>query len=88
MAAWEFIDINQDAVNRNPDGTFRKKQLVCVVAAKHPDELTAQPAEKVEAPVSTVFPVQFTGQNSEAVRKQITAEDSADGVTTTEQITG
>lgn len=34
MAAWDFVDINQDAVNRNPDGTFRKKQLVCVVAAK------------------------------------------------------
>lgn len=33
-AVWRFIDINQDAVNRAEDGTFRNKQLVCVVAAK------------------------------------------------------
>ena len=33
-AVWRFIDVNQDNVNRNDDGTFRNMQLVCVVAAK------------------------------------------------------
>lgn len=33
-AAWDFVDINQDTLNRNEDGTFRSKNLVCVVAAK------------------------------------------------------
>ena len=33
-AMWDFIDINQNIVNRNEDGTFRTKTLVCVVAAK------------------------------------------------------
>lgn len=33
-AVWDFIDINQDIINRNEDGTFRTKTLVCVVAAK------------------------------------------------------
>lgn len=33
-AVWDFIDINQDNINRNEDGTFRTKHLVCVVAAK------------------------------------------------------
>ena len=33
-AVWDFIDINQNIVNRNEDGTFRTKTLVCVVAAK------------------------------------------------------
>lgn len=33
-AVWDFIDINQNIVNRNEDGTFRSKTLVCVVAAK------------------------------------------------------
>lgn len=33
-AAWDFIDLNQNAINRNEDGTFRNKTLVCVVAAK------------------------------------------------------
>ena len=51
MAAWEFIDINQDAVNRNPDGTFRKKQLVCVVAAKSISKLFT---------VKTEYSIRFT----------------------------
>ncbi|MEG0462218.1 c-type heme family protein, partial [Gordonibacter sp.] len=33
-ATWDFVDINQDILNRNDDGTFRTKALVCVVAAK------------------------------------------------------
>ena len=33
-AVWDFIDMNQDIINRNEDGTFRTKHLVCVVAAK------------------------------------------------------
>ena len=33
-AVWDFVDINQDIINRNEDGTFRTKHLVCVVAAK------------------------------------------------------
>lgn len=33
-AAWDFVDMNQDAINRAEDGTFRTKHLVCVVAAK------------------------------------------------------
>lgn len=33
-AAWNFVDMNQDVINRAEDGTFRTKHLVCVVAAK------------------------------------------------------
>ena len=33
-AVWDFIDMNQDIINRNEDGTFRTKHLVCVVTAK------------------------------------------------------
>lgn len=33
-AAWDFVDMNQDVINRAKDGTFRTKHLVCVVAAK------------------------------------------------------
>lgn len=33
-ATWDFIDMNQDIINRNEDGTFRSKVLVCAVAAK------------------------------------------------------
>ena len=33
-AAWDFVDMNQDVINRTEDGTFRTKHLVCVVAAK------------------------------------------------------
>ena len=34
-AAWDFVDMNQDVINRAEDGTFRTKHLVCVVAAKY-----------------------------------------------------
>lgn len=33
-AAWDFVDMNQDVINRAEDGTFRTKHLVYVVAAK------------------------------------------------------
>ena len=33
-AMWDFIDMNQDVINRDEDGNFRTKTLVCVVAAK------------------------------------------------------
>lgn len=33
-AAWDFVDMNQDVINRAEDGTFRTKHLVCAVAAK------------------------------------------------------
>lgn len=33
-AAWDFVDMNQEAINRAEDGAFRTKHLVCVVAAK------------------------------------------------------
>lgn len=33
-AMWDFIDINQNTINRTEDGAFRTKALVCVVTAK------------------------------------------------------
>lgn len=33
-AAWDFVDMNQNVINRAEDGSFRTKHLVCVVAAK------------------------------------------------------
>ena len=33
-AAWDFVDMTQEVINRAEDGTFRTKHLVCVVAAK------------------------------------------------------
>ena len=33
-AMWDFIDINQNVINRTDDGAFRTKALVCVVTAK------------------------------------------------------
>lgn len=33
-AAWDFVDMNQEVINRAEDGTLRTKHLVCVVAAK------------------------------------------------------
>ena len=32
-AAWDFVDMNQEVINRAEDGAFRTKHLVCVVAA-------------------------------------------------------
>ena len=33
-AAWDFVDMNQEVINRAEDGAFRTKHLVCVVAAR------------------------------------------------------
>ena len=33
-AAWDFVDMNQEVINRAEDGAFRTKHLMCVVAAK------------------------------------------------------
>lgn len=33
-AMWDFVDINQNTINRTEEGDFRTKALVCVVAAK------------------------------------------------------
>lgn len=33
-AAWDFVDMNQEVINRAEDGAFRTKHLVCVVEAK------------------------------------------------------
>ena len=33
-AAWDFVDMNQEVINRAEDGAFRTKHLVCVVATK------------------------------------------------------
>lgn len=33
-AMWDFVDINQNTINRTEEGGFRTKALVCVVAAK------------------------------------------------------
>lgn len=33
-AAWDFVGMNQEVINRAEDGAFRTKHLVCVVAAK------------------------------------------------------
>lgn len=61
-AVWDFVDLNQDAINRNEDGTFRNKALVCVVAAKAVSMLftlntdytirfaSETPRQKVDAP--------------------------------------
>ena len=38
-ATWDFVDYNQESLNRNPDGTFRTKNLVCVVSAKAVSQL-------------------------------------------------
>lgn len=38
-ATWDFVDNNQQSINRNDDGTFRTKNLVCVVTAKAVSQL-------------------------------------------------
>ena len=52
-AVWDFIDINQDVINRNEDGTFRTKHLVCVVAAKSVSTLFT---------TQTDYEIRFTNQ--------------------------
>lgn len=50
-AVWAYNENIQDFVNRNDDGTFRSKQLVCVVAAKAVSALFTQ---------STDYTIRFT----------------------------
>ena len=42
-AAWDFVDRNQNVINRAEDGSFRTKHLVCVVAAKSDPLLANHP---------------------------------------------
>lgn len=53
-AAWDFVDINQNTLNRNEDGTFRSKNLVCVVAAKSISMLFT---------LETDYSIRFTAHN-------------------------
>lgn len=52
-AVWDFVDLNQDTINRNEDGTFRTKALVCVVAAKSVSTLFTS---------NTDYTIRFTSQ--------------------------
>ena len=52
-AVWDFIDMNQDTINRNDDGTFRTKALVCVVSAKSVSTLFT---------TNTNYTIRFTNQ--------------------------
>ncbi|WP_080798868.1 ATP-binding protein [Arabiibacter massiliensis] len=63
-AVWDFVDINQDVINRNDDGTFRTKHLVCVVAAKSVSTLFT---------ANTDYIINFT---NESPRQQANAPDS------------
>lgn len=62
-AVWDFVDINQDVINRNGDGTFRTKHLVCVVAAKSVSTLFT---------AKTDYKINFTNENP---RQQANAPD-------------
>ncbi len=62
-AVWDFIDLNQDVINRNEDGTFRTKTLVCVVAAKSVSTLFT---------ANTDYTIRFT---SETPRQNANAPD-------------
>ena len=53
-AVWDFIDMNQDVVNRAEDGSFRTKTLVCVVAAKSVSTLFTD---------ETDYSIRFTGES-------------------------
>ncbi len=63
-AVWDFIDLNQDIINRNEDGTFRTKTLVCVVAAKSVSTLFTS---------NTDYTIRFT---SETPRQNANAPDA------------
>lgn len=53
-AVWDFVDINQNVLNRNEDGTFRSKALVCVVASKSVSMLFT---------TNTDYTIRFTNNN-------------------------
>lgn len=63
-AAWDFVDMNQNVINRNEDGTFRTKHLVCVVAAKSISMLFT---------TETDYSIRFT---NETPRQQANAPDT------------
>ena len=52
-AMWDFIDMNQDVINRDENGNFRTKTLVCVVAAKSVSTLFTS---------DTDYIIRFTGK--------------------------
>ena len=52
-AMWDFIDMNQDVINRDENGNFRTKTLVCVVAAKSVSTLFTS---------NTDYIIRFTGK--------------------------
>ena len=52
-AMWDFIDMNQDVINRDENGNFRTKTLVCVVAAKSVSTLFTS---------DTDYIIRFTGE--------------------------
>lgn len=63
-AMWDFIDMNQDVINRDENGNFRTKTLVCVVAAKSVSTLFTS---------NTDYIIRFTG---EAPRQKANAPDA------------
>lgn len=62
-AAWDFVDMNQNVINRTEDGQFRTKHLVCVVAAKSISMLFT---------TETDYSIRFT---NETPRQQANAPD-------------
>ena len=62
-AAWDFVDMNQNVINRAEDGSFRTKHLVCVVAAKSISMLFT---------TETDYSIRFT---NETPRQQANAPD-------------
>ena len=63
-AMWDFIDMNQDVINRDENGNFRTKTLVCVVAAKSVSTLFTS---------NTDYIIRFTG---ETPRQKANAPDA------------
>lgn len=63
-AAWDFVDMNQNVINRTEDGSFRTKHLVCVVAAKSISMLFT---------TETDYSIRFT---NETPRQQANAPDA------------
>lgn len=62
-AMWDFIDMNQDVINRDENGNFRTKTLVCVVAAKSVSTLFTS---------DTDYIIRFTGETPDRTRMRPT----------------
>lgn len=62
-AMWDFIDMNQDVINRDENGNFRTKTLVCVVAAKSVSTLFTS---------DTDYIIRFTGKPPDRKRMRPT----------------